>query len=132
MGYSERRQSVAKPLQSPDEIRMMKSDQAIIISDNKPPIKIKMPWFSDVPSLNKLTKKNPAYLNFDYSNDEFKKMIERLSLRITLPPVSVMFLPPFFLDGQHKGPVSKQNIFWNRLSGFFNYHCPVILCFFLF
>jgi len=74
MGYSERRQSVAKPLQSPDEIRMMKSNQAIIISDNKPPIKIKMPWFSDVPNLNKLTKKNPAQLNFDYTNEKISHL----------------------------------------------------------
>ena len=74
MGYPENRQSVAKPLKSPDEIRMMKSDQAIIISDNKPLIKIKMPWFSDVPNLNKLTKKTPAYLNLDYTNKKFSHL----------------------------------------------------------
>lgn len=55
-GFSERSHTVARPLMSPDEIRMMKDEMAIVISKNRRPILIRMPWYSQIAELVKLTQ----------------------------------------------------------------------------
>lgn len=61
--------TVAKPLMSTDEIRMLDTDSAILLSGRERPIKLKMlPFYAD-PRLKALTDQPPCPMGFDYSQE---------------------------------------------------------------
>ena len=72
--YSEKARTVAKPLLSADEIRMLPKDKGILISGHKLPMKMKMPPYFKNAVLNKLTQKTPAEIKMNFPD----KMIQHL------------------------------------------------------
>jgi len=76
-GFSERSHTVAKPLMSPDEIRIMNDEMAIIISKNRRPMYIRMPWYSQVTDLVKFTQNKP--IKVDYGNQN--KILKIIDLK---------------------------------------------------
>lgn len=58
--FSEYARTVAKPLMTADEIRMLPNDKGILISGHKRPIQISMKPYFRIPRLKKLTEKAPA------------------------------------------------------------------------
>lgn len=66
-GFSEEAHTLEKPLLSADEVRRLEPRDAILISGSQRPVKLVMPPFFDVPSLDALTKK-PA-LELDPRSD---------------------------------------------------------------
>ena len=77
--FSERARTVAKPLLSADEIRMLDQRKGILISGHQRPIKIKMPPYFESPLLSELIRKPPAKIQTDYQNEkiEYLKFDER-------------------------------------------------------
>lgn len=58
--FSENTRTVAKPLMTADEIRMLPKDKGILISGAKRPILLNMKPYFRIPRLNRLTEKAPA------------------------------------------------------------------------
>ncbi len=69
-GVSEKAKTVAQPLMSLDEVRMMDGETGILISGSERPAKLEMlPYFLDK-YLSQLCEINPVALNFDYAGEE--------------------------------------------------------------
>jgi type IV secretory pathway TraG/TraD family ATPase VirD4 len=68
-GFTEKAQTIAKPLLSADKIRMLNRSQGILISGRELPIKINMPPFFKYGKWNKLTKIPPTKMDFDYTGE---------------------------------------------------------------
>jgi type IV secretion system protein VirD4 len=69
-GFSEKVQTIARPLLTLDKIRMLDESKGILISGRQLPIKIKMPAFFQCKAWHKLTQEKPADLNFNYSDEK--------------------------------------------------------------
>ena len=68
--FSEKARTVAKPLLSVDQIRMLPKDGLILISGRQKPIKIKMPPYYESPALSALTCKSPVDIAVDYGDEK--------------------------------------------------------------
>jgi type IV secretion system protein VirD4 len=75
-GFTEKAQTISRPLLSSDKIRMLDNSKGVLISGRQLPIKIKMPAFFNHKAWHKLTQKKSVDLNFDYS----KKKVNFLDL----------------------------------------------------
>ena len=70
--FSEKARTVAKPLLSADEIRMLDERKGILISGRQRPIKIKMPPYFKIPSLSALTRKPPVKVETSCGDEKIK------------------------------------------------------------
>jgi type IV secretion system protein VirD4 len=70
--FSENARTVAKPLLSVDEIRMLPQDKAILISGHHKPIKFAMPAYFENAEFNKLSQKKPFVFSGEGQREEVR------------------------------------------------------------
>lgn len=68
-GFDERSRTVGVPLMRADHARMMRGREAVLISGGHRPVKIRMPPFFDIPSMERVSKKPPASFAPDYAEE---------------------------------------------------------------
>jgi len=81
-GIDDKGRTLARPLMSADEIRMMKPSEGILISGSERPIKIEMEPYYTNPHLASMTKLKPCELPFNYAGEKlellnFSQKVER-------------------------------------------------------
>ncbi len=67
--YDESARTIAKPLMTADQIRMMKRNHALLISGSQKPVRLTMKPYFKYPDLLRLTKKPPFSPRFDYAGE---------------------------------------------------------------
>lgn len=67
--YDESARTIAKPLMTADQIRMMKRNHALLISGSQKPVRLTMKPYFKYPDLLRLTKKAPFSPRFDYAGE---------------------------------------------------------------
>ena len=92
-GIDDRARTLAVPLMSADEIRMLKENDGILISGRRRPVKLRMPPFFSSPTLRKLTDKPAASLPLSGAQDA----LDFIGLHATIQPdtklTSVLYAP---------------------------------------
>jgi type IV secretory pathway TraG/TraD family ATPase VirD4 len=69
-GSNEKARTIAKPLMTADEIRMLSEKEGLLISGRERPIKIKLPPYFKDARLNTLSQKKPIEITLDYSGEK--------------------------------------------------------------
>jgi type IV secretory pathway TraG/TraD family ATPase VirD4 len=67
--YDVSARTIAKPLMTADQIRMMKRNHALLISGSQKPVRLTMRPFFQYPELLRLTRKPPYRPRFDYAGE---------------------------------------------------------------
>lgn len=67
--YDESARTIAKPLMTADQIRMMKRNHALLISGSQKPVRLTMKPYFKYPDLLRLTRKTPFSPRFDYAGE---------------------------------------------------------------
>lgn len=70
--YDESARTIAKPLMTSDQIRMMKRNHALLISGSQKPVKLTMKPYFSYPELLRLTKKTPFRPQFHYTDESIR------------------------------------------------------------
>lgn len=92
---------VRKPLLTVDQIRRLKKTKAVLISGRYRPVKFRMKPFYRIPYLNHLTKKKPAAIEVDYSNEK----VEFIKFQPSKTTLEVARLAEF-MKVSNKAPIS--------------------------
>lgn len=67
--YDSEARTIAKPLMTSDQIRMMKRNHALLISGSQKPVRLTMKPYFKYPDLLRLTRKSPFVPRFDYGSE---------------------------------------------------------------
>jgi len=85
-GIDERARTVGVPLMRSDHVRMMKGQEAVLISGSRRPARVKMPPYFEVGSWSRAARKGPARLSYGYGGEKVELLDLNESWQLTRVP----------------------------------------------
>jgi type IV secretion system protein VirD4 len=91
-GMDDRARTLAVPLMSADQIRMLRNDEAVLISGRERPIKLRMPPYFRNPVLRNLSEKSPAAIPVALNAEILEFLDLKVNIKITAGETNAQYL----------------------------------------